>query len=273
MSVLRSIRNTLPHANRGKSPGDRLKIFLVIAFETTSFANAARRARIKRLLGRLSQRGLLTIRFARDGDDFTFKLRSDEDGDISVASEFIRGGYVFPSQRPAQIIDGGANIGLFAVLASRRYPDVRIACYEANPHNIEALARNLAANGTNAEVLNKALWSGEGELVFHQHMAYSGHVAPAEGDDGDVLSVPAILPDVGEDCWMKVDIEGAEYEVLPALMRAGRFPRWISAELHYYLEKGSALIALLEAHGYEISYDTHGPDADMIAVFAERKTA
>src|ERR1043166_4129 len=107
MPMVRSILRALPFAARGKSGGDKAKIFLVIAFETTSFANPGRRARIKKLLRAMSRQGLLTLRFSRDGEDFTFDLRAAEDGDLSVASEFIRGGYDFPTAKSAQIIDGG----------------------------------------------------------------------------------------------------------------------------------------------------------------------
>ena len=272
ISTIQSILRTLPLANRGKGLADKVGIFLVIAFETTAFANPLRRARIKRALGAMASKGLVTICFAREGQDYIFNLRADEDGDLSVASEFIRSGYEFPDTTPAQIIDGGANIGLFAVLASRRFPEVRVACFEANPDNIPALARNLALNHANAEPINQALWSGESELVFHSHMAYSGHVAEAgaEPEAGNAVRVRAILPDVGSDCWLKLDIEGAEYEVLPALFAAGRFPRWISGELHYYREKGAALVETMRQNGYRLRGVPDQATSDEIAIFAER---
>ena len=273
ISTIHSILRTLPIANRGRGLADKAGIFLVIAFETTAFANTIRRARIRRALGAMANEGLVTLRFARDGHDYIFKLRADEDGDISVASEFIRSGYEFPDTVPAQIIDGGANIGLFAVMASRRFPGVRVACFEANPDNIQALQRNLAINRANAVAINQALWSGDSEVVFHRHMAYSGHVAEggAEPEAGDAIKVKAILPDVGADCWLKIDIEGAEYEVLPALFAAGRFPRWISAELHYYREKGAVLVQAMRHHGYSLRGVPDVAVSDEIAIFAERK--
>lgn len=220
----------------------------------------------------MASEGLVTIGFERDGQNFIFKLRADEDGDLSVASEFIRSGYEFPDTTPAQIIDGGANIGLFAVMASRRFPEVRVACFEANPDNMPALRRNLANNHANAEAINQALWSGDSELVFHSHMAYSGHVAEsgAEPETGNTVKVKAILPDVGPDCWLKLDIEGAEYEVLPALFAADRYPRWISGELHYYREKGPELVETMRQHGYSFRGVPDQALSDEIAIFAER---
>lgn len=178
-----SIIRTIPLVRRGRRLADNAAIFLLIAFETTDLANVRRRRRAKRLLGTLARDGLITVQFVRDGEEFTFTLRAAEAGDLCVASEFIRGVYLFPDANPAQIIDGGANIGLFTVLASRRFPNVMIECFEVNPANIDALRRNIAANGANAEVVNKALWSGDGELEFHSHMAYSGFVTEAGDHD------------------------------------------------------------------------------------------
>ncbi len=255
----------------GRSLGDKLIIFLLIAFETTSFANRGRRARVKALLRRIAGGdGLLPVRFTRDGHDLVFHLRVEEDGDLSVASEFIRAGYQFPPQEPRQIIDAGANIGLFSVMASKRFPDVRIISYEANPDNIAILAQNIAANGANAEVVNKAVWSGPGELVFHSHMAYSGQVSAASDADEGAVRVPAELPAVGPDCWLKLDIEGAEYEVMPAMLAAGSYPRWISAELHYYDTKGQPLVALLREHGYTLTGLPVDDKAELAELFAQR---
>ena len=69
---------------------------------------------------------------------------------------------------------------------------------------------------------------------------------------------------------MKLDIEGAEYEVVPALIAAGRFPRWITAELHYFLEKGPPLVKLLQDNGYTVTGVPDHPTSDMIDVFAAR---
>lgn len=100
MAALASILKTVPFAMRGRTLADRWTVFLLIAFETTSFANTGRRQRIKQLLqGQADQDGLIAVRFNRDGHDLSFYLRASEDGDLSVASEFIRAGYRYPPPR------------------------------------------------------------------------------------------------------------------------------------------------------------------------------
>ena len=58
-----------------------------------------------------------------------------------------------------------------------------------------------------------------------------------------------------------------------ALFAAGRFPRWISAELHYYREKGAALVQAMRRHGYSLRGVPDVAVSDEIAIFAERKTS
>lgn len=271
MAALASIVRTLPFARRGKTLADKWSIFLLIAFETTSFSNISRRRRIKQLLqGRADADGQIAVSFNRDDSDILFYLRTIEDGDLSVASEFIRAGYRYPPAAPDQIIDAGANIGLFSVMASKRFPHVEIESFEANPANMAILQRNLAANNSNARPRNVAVWSGPGELIFQSHMAYSGQVVEADEAGAHAVRVPAELPAVGDNCWLKIDVEGAEYEVLPALLAAGRYPRWISAELHYFDEKGAALVEQLREHGYRVSGVPDDPTEFLAEVFAER---
>lgn len=155
-------------------------------------------------------------------------------------------------------------------MASKRFPEVEIESFEANPGNMPILQRNLAANRSNARPRNVAVWSGPGELTFQAHMAYSGQVVETQDGAEQAVRVPAELPAVGQNCWLKIDVEGAEYEVLPALLAAGRYPRWISAELHYFDEKGAPLIEQLQAHGYRVSGVPDDPAAFLAEVFAER---
>lgn len=72
-----------------------------------------------------------------------------------------------------------------------------------------------------------------------------------------------------QNVWVKLDIEGAEYQVLPALLKGSIRPRYLSLELHFFDTKGSQLVELLSKHEYEINgyFDTNS----ICAVFdAER---
>ena len=148
-------------------------------------------------------------------------------------------------------------------------PQARIDCYEPNRNNIEILQRNLSANGVAATVHNVALWSREMMVDFVEAEFDTGAVAARNGTAAG-YQTPAALPQIGEDCWLKLDIEGAEYEVLPALFAADRFPRWISAELHRYQLMGAEVKALLAANGYTLFHFPSDQNTDLANVYAVR---
>ena len=160
------------------------------------------------------------------------------------------GGYKVPDNlayRPKAVIDGGANIGLFALFAHATFPAINLTCYEPDKDNLVQLRRNLEANKIMAEVIPKALWSKTADLFFHPGESYSGFV----NADPSPYPVSCVLPAVPDHCWLKLDIEGAEYEVLPALLNAGCRPKLISMEIHDFSRRGNQLLSLLRAHGYE----------------------
>ena len=60
----------------------------------------------------------------------------------------VLGGYRFPTNlpdRPSAVVDGGANIGLFALCAHAIFPGIKVTCYEPDGDNLSQLRRNLAA--------------------------------------------------------------------------------------------------------------------------------
>jgi hypothetical protein len=55
-----------------------------------------------------------------------------------------------------------------------------------------------------------------------------------------------------QDFSAPLSVEGAEYEVLPALFSLSRFPRWISMEIHHFNERGQEILRLLDSHQYKV---------------------
>ena len=194
-----------------------------------------------------------------------FSMRFANEGDYLIGGELVKGVYEIPNFQPELIIDGGGNIGMFSILAKSYFPQAKLVVYEPDNNNFEQLKKNLALNQIEGEVNQLGLWSKDVTLYYHSNSSETGYVD--ENPPGEPIS--CTLPDVTANCWLKLDIEGAEYEVLPTLLNNSKYPRWISMEVHYFDTKGQALLSLLRQHGYQIKGgDDH--EADCIVISAYR---
>ena len=153
-----------------------------------------------------------------------------------------------------RIIDGGANIGLSVIYCKRRFPSARITAFEADPLVAGFLRRNLAACGlADVDVRAEALWSCDTELSFLAEGADGGRVTP---DGGGLVRVPAVAlsPFLDEPVdFLKLDIEGAEFEVLQSCR--GRLGMVEKAFIEYHSkvdepQQLAELMALLKDAGF-----------------------
>ena len=118
------------------------------------------------------------------------------------------------SERP-YIIDGGANIGLSVLYFKRLYPLAEIVAFEPDPYIFGLLQGNLRSHGHDDVRLEQcALWSSETSLLFHSDGADGGRVA-REDAAGTAVQAVRLREYLDRHVdLLKLDIEGAETEVL-----------------------------------------------------------
>jgi FkbM family methyltransferase len=122
------------------------------------------------------------------------------------------------------IVDLGANIGCSAFWFLWKRPDARVLCVELDQANSQLCQRNLAPFGESASVVRAAVWSSAAPLcVRHAGRGneWAVSVRRAEpGEPADLMGVTvedALGPQGGRPIdLMKIDIEGAEVEVMSA---------------------------------------------------------
>jgi hypothetical protein len=209
----------------------------------------------------------IEMRFKLCGRKSIFLMREGNFADYLIGGELVWGAYSPPKKTPTLIVDGGANIGMFSVLAHAYFPDVPIVCYEPDKANLRQLERNCVANEISADIMPKALWSKETTLYYHAGASYAGYVD--ENPPGEEIA--CAVPRVQDGCWLKLDIEGAEYEVLPQILASGVRPEFISMEIHSNKEKGGTLVRLLENSGYQLKH-AYDPNPDCINIEAELRS-
>jgi len=64
-------------------------------------------------------------------------------------------------------------------------------------------------------------------------------------------------PQIGSDTWLKLDVEGGEYEIVPVLLKSTPRLRLITMEIHEFNLRGDSLLRLLRESGYSIAGDTN----------------
>ncbi len=128
--------------------------------------------------------------------------------------------------KPEKILDCGAHIGLFSLLAKNVYPEAEIIAFEPNPENIKSIKRQLQINtvGTKLSLVEAAVSQEEKVAWFQSSYSNGGSLQLEESKDLDsyqvkVIDLPHLLQKLNpKNLLLKMDIEGEELQLIPALM-------------------------------------------------------
>lgn len=122
---------------------------------------------------------------------------------------------------PRVIWDLGANIGLTVAHYATLFPTAKVVGVEPDPATAEAARRNIAPWGDRCSIVTGAAWSSDGELSFTQEPGeeFGARVIDPLELGGTALTVTGyslqtLLADDDHVDYLKVDIEGAEHEIL-----------------------------------------------------------
>lgn len=164
---------------------------------------------------------------------------------------FYRGIYHFhPATENPRVLDCGGNMGLSAIFFRQQYPKARVTVFEPDPTIADICAANLKAFGyeKDVELVRKAVWSREETLRFDAKGAAAGRLS---ADAADVIEVPAIplRPYLEAEAvidMVKIDIEGAEMEVLRSVSDLLPRVRNLFVEYHSFVGQPQQLSELLD---------------------------
>lgn len=170
-------------------------------------------------------------------------------------------GQGFYNFRPATdapyILDCGAHVGIASAFFATRFPGARIEAFEADPKIFTMLARNVASLGlANVTPRHAAVWTDAAGVRFCMSMDDSGHVGAAGAECVEVPSVRLReLIEVQAPDLLKLDVEGAEYEILADCADVlGRVDRLIM-EVHRFGPGAGSLADILRiVEGAGLSY-------------------
>ncbi len=167
---------------------------------------------------------------------------------------------------PKTVLDIGANVGAFSLMAAQKWPEAKIFAYEPEPENIECFNRNC----TNPNILlsQSAVRSFNGRadmLLGDSCVTHSFHdLGRQTKNTVSVDCVDAAI--IGSAEFIKIDTEGCEIEVLNKIHLGNT--KAIAIEYHSKSDK-QYIEMFLSVAGFEPFRNTHCGDNEGVLRFVK----
>jgi FkbM family methyltransferase len=201
--------------------------------------------------------------------------------EVEVLKEVALAG-VYDATLPAGsvVLDVGMNTGITSLWLARQATVTRVYGYEPMPELFAQAQRQFAQNPVLADKICPqpfGLAAGARSAVFAYAPAYgvysSEFFAPPTEQS---TSVHTALHSIGEEmaritAWhpeaplvLKLDAEGAEYELIPALAEGGWLSRFAYLMIEWHQRGPEPLLVLLEGAGFHTLQRQASPERGMI---------
>jgi len=160
---------------------------------------------------------------------------------------FGRDIYLFHSdKKDPLIIDCGSNYGTSILYFKRIFPEARIIAFEPDPAIFDLLRWNMHSFGfEDVEIHNLAIWQDQTSMPFSSDGADGGRIVSDVSQN--MLLVPTVRLDdylVSHVDMLKIDIEGAEVDVLATVSRLQSVTN-VFIEYHSFMDQQQRLPELL----------------------------
>ncbi|HEY1369303.1 MAG TPA: FkbM family methyltransferase [Gaiellaceae bacterium] len=174
---------------------------------------------------------------------------------------FVHRIYAFESENPQPVIvDAGSNMGMAVLFFKRLYPHARVLAVEPEPTSFRLLEKNVIGNSLgDVRLVNAALGAADGEVsFFHQpgSLLASTRKERAVNDSVTVVRAATLSSLLDEPVdFLKLDVEGAEHDVLADLEQSGKLAliERMACEYHHHLageDRLGEFLHVLERSGF-----------------------
>lgn len=189
---------------------------------------------------------------------------------------FLRREYDFKCDKESPfVIDCGSNIGMSVIWFKWRYPEARIIAFEPDEQAFAHLSNNVRINNlSSVELHQKAVGCRDEQRVFHididdpaslgmslSKRLYENSSRKVGETTVECVRLSSFLD--GPVDILKLDVEGAEYEVLSELHEKGKLSdiREVFIEYHYNESNPEnslvEILQMLKANGYRYIIDSN----------------
>jgi FkbM family methyltransferase len=170
---------------------------------------------------------------------------------------FVNGAYTFESSNPRpRIVDCGANIGMAVLFFKTFRPDAEVIAFEPDPTTFARLVQTIEVNGLRGVRLeNAAVGDKDGTVAFYGSRSGSGGITASVepswgGDTRQEVRAVRLSSWIKEPIdFLKLDVEGAEYDVVRDLVDSDAIG-WVREaviEYHELATRPDGLSHMIEA--------------------------
>jgi len=164
-----------------------------------------------------------------------------------------------PVNDAPRILDCGANVGVSCLYFRKHFPNARITAFEPDPKIFAYLQTNLTNAGyIDVKLIPKGVWSSATTLRFQSEGSDGGRIC--NGEATNIINIPTVrLRDYLNESvdLLKIDIEGAETEVILDIAPVLKNVRNIFVEYHSFEKQpqtiGKLVQTLIDA-GFRIHF-------------------
>ena len=178
------------------------------------------------------------------------------------------------------MIDCGANIGVFTLLAAATFPGAKVIAFEPDPANLAWLGKQVSANElSQVEVIDAAVSDTDGETRFAAGLGVGSALRPTGAMNASFITVKVVRLSIwlqrlqSERLALKIDVEGAEEQVLPDIVNTLPGDTVIFFETHRGNNSWDALARTLTNAGFGVTQQrVHGPYCEGCAIRTNAST-
>jgi FkbM family methyltransferase len=149
----------------------------------------------------------------------------------------------------AYILDCGANIGLSVIYIKQLCPDAVIIAFEPDQSNFKLLEQNIESYAIkDVQLEQKAVWKENTTIAFANEGSMSSRIEQSSSttEDNKVIAV-RLKEYLNEKVdFLKIDIEGAEYQVLKDIEPNLHFVQKMFLEYHGNFDQNNELVEIFD---------------------------
>jgi FkbM family methyltransferase len=229
---------------------------------------------------------LLRFRVPKYGYEFYCRLNKDDFKLMAAHEDEILD--QFNPKRGDTVVDVGAHIGLYSLIAAKRVGSSgKVVAIEPDPENFKILKKNILLNQlSNIEPLECAVYSAREKLKLFLPELDQGRtifntvMQDRAGTSSNFLEVEANTLDnilgsiyTTEVSWIKIDVEGAELEVLKGAVKTLSSNKNITLVIEIHgIEIYREMIDYLEIRKLKIIYEKSNEKGDWRHVIAKKSS-